>query len=140
MVADESYRKLSLSKQYFNCRTFTHNKEWKELQNEYVELSDRCASLIPHYFPHQFPHYKGLHGHCTFSAFFSLQSMDEISALKSNDNSRPPKSCVHMITCNPKEGETDTLFVLLLHDREVIRQTCRQPNKNQLTTTEMVLM
>ena len=52
MTADESYRKLSLSKQYFNCRTFTHNKEWKELQNEYVELSDRCASLIPHYFPH----------------------------------------------------------------------------------------
>ena len=46
MVADESYRKQSLSKQYFNCRTFTHNKEWKELQNEYVELSDRCASLI----------------------------------------------------------------------------------------------
>ena len=104
-----------------------------------MELTDRGAPLIPHLFPHSFPHYNDLHGHCSFSAFFSLQSMDEISALKSNDNSWPPKSCVHMITRNPKEGETDTLFVLLLHDREVIWQTCRQPNKNQLTTTEMVL-
>jgi len=50
MTADESYRKLSLSKQYFNCRTFTHNKEWKELQNEYVELFERGVPLIPHYF------------------------------------------------------------------------------------------
>ena len=29
MVADESYRKLSLSKQYFNCGSFTHIKSGK---------------------------------------------------------------------------------------------------------------
>ena len=48
MVADESYRKLSLSKQYFNCGSFTHIKEWEIVQKEYVELFDRGMALIPH--------------------------------------------------------------------------------------------
>ena len=52
MVADESYRKLSLSKQYFNCGFFYTYIEWKELQNEYVELFERGVPLISHYFPH----------------------------------------------------------------------------------------
>ncbi len=45
-----------------------------------------------------------------------------------------------MITCNPKEGETDTLLSSILTHSEIIAQTYRQPNKNQLTTTEMFLM
>jgi len=45
-----------------------------------------------------------------------------------------------MITCNPKEGETDTLFVPLLDDREVIWQTRQQANIKQISPTRNTLM
>lgn len=41
--------------------------------------------------------------------------MDEISALKSNDNSWPPEDYVPMIICNPKEAKADTPFRSIVH-------------------------
>ncbi len=46
---------------------------------------------------------------------FSLHSTDEISALKSNDNSWLLKGCVPMITCKSKEGASDVLFCPIVH-------------------------
>ena len=36
----------------FQLRIFYPYKEWKIVQNEYVELFDRGVPLIPHFFPH----------------------------------------------------------------------------------------
>ena len=64
-----------------------------------------------------------------------LDSMDEISALKSNDNVWSPKGCVPWKHVNLKRVYLITILFHCLCNREVISQTCQRPNIKYISST-----